>query len=71
VVERREFIGDLLGDALAVLGIQPVVRVPGRVHVAHGPGELAGGHLQDARGQGGVEVAVAPRLDLGVAALGD
>ena len=62
---------DLLGDALPVLGVEPVVRVSGWVHVAHGPGDLAGGDLQDTGGERRVEVAIAARLDARVAALGD
>ncbi len=66
-----ELVRDRLRDAPAVVRVEPVVRVPEGVDVAHRAGDLAGGDLEDLRGERGVEVAVRPHLDLRVAALLD
>src|SRR6185436_5669331 len=58
-----------LGDAQAVVGIEPVMGVALRVDVAHRARQLSGGDLEDLDPLRGVEVALAPRLDLGVAGL--
>ena len=55
----------------AVLGIEPVVRVAERVHVAHGSGDLPGRQVEDFRGERRIEIAVGARLDPGVARLVD
>ncbi len=70
-VHGGELLLDRFGDALAVVGIQPIVRVAGRMDVAHRARDLAGGDLQDLGGEGGVEVAVRTGLDLRVAGLRD
>ena len=60
-----------LGDAPAVVRIQPVVRVAEGMDVAHGAGHLARRDVEDLGRRGGVEVAVGAGLDLRVAALLD
>ena len=59
------------GDAAPVAGIQPVVRVAHRMHVAHGTRDLPGGDLEDLDCQRRVQVAACAGLDVGVAALLD
>src|ERR1019366_4624460 len=44
-VQLRKFAGNALGDATAVVGIEPIVWVALRVYVSHGAGDLASGYL--------------------------
>src|SRR5262249_58845228 len=67
--DLRELLRDVFGNALAVLRIEPVVRVAERVHVAHRARDLALRNLQDLAVERGIEIALAARLNLRVAAL--
>src|SRR5204863_213864 len=53
----RELILNAFGDAQAVFGIEPVVRIAERVNVAFGTGHLAGGNLENLGEAGSVKVA--------------
>src|SRR5262249_24172357 len=67
--QLRQLVGDLLGDALPVFRIQPVVRVARRMHIAHRARDLTGGDFENPRAERGVEIALGADLNLVVAAL--
>src|SRR5205807_190707 len=60
-----------LGDAQAVLGIKPIVRVAERVNVALGAGHLARGNLENLCKARSVKVARRANLNLRISGLGD
>src|SRR6476646_12143171 len=46
-VKLRQLAGDAARDTPAIVGIQPVMRVPQRMNVPHGAGDGAGRLVQD------------------------
>src|SRR6266849_2452097 len=62
---------DAAGNAQAVLRVEPVVRVAERMHVAHRPGDLRGGNLQNLRELRSIQIPRRGNLNLRGAGLGD
>ena len=58
-------------NGLAVLGVEPIVGVAKRVHVAHRARDLALGHIENARPERRIHVAFGTDLDPAVSALQD
>src|SRR6185369_6021003 len=55
----------------AIVRLEPVMRVPRWVDIAHRAGNLPGGNLQDLDVHRGIEISLAARLNLRVAAAAD
>src|SRR6266853_1146675 len=66
-----KFVAHAVGDAQAVLGIKPIVRVAERVDVTLGTGHLSGGNLEDFGKAGSVKVARRAKLNLRIGGLAD
>src|SRR5260370_13817515 len=60
---------DALRDAQASVRVEPVVRVPQRMNVAFGAGDLAGGEFQDSGKSRGVKITWSADLNPRIAGL--
>src|SRR2546430_10273665 len=64
-----KFVLNALGDAQAVFGIEPIVRITERMDVTFGAGHLARGNLEDFGKAGSVKVARRANLNFWIGGL--
>src|SRR5713226_7360475 len=66
-----ELVGDAFGDAQAVFGIKPVMRIAERVNVAFRASDYARGDFENSGETRSVKIAGGADLDFGIRGLGD